>query len=370
MYGISREGSTFNQVAGDQYTLYLPPPPLPANCTLPAVTAAFTGREKQVQDIIAAATTVAEGRRGVAIHAIDGMPGVGKTALAVQVGHLLVDLFPDKQLFLDLHGHSAGHDPIKPGVALAHLLAADGVDARYLPQDLNRRSAMWRDRIAGKRIVLILDNAASSDQIAPLLPGTAGCLVLITSRRYLGDLTPAVAEVPLTVLPSEEAARMFLQLAPRATATPDKVIELVDLCGHLPLAISLLASVYTMHQSWEMDELIQETKEKLLTAAAESRTVDTAFSLSYKDLTSAEQLCFRRVGLHPGGEFDRNAAAALTDLPAAAAASLLDRLHSYRLLTEPTYRRYRMHDLIRNYARTLHGPGKFGVCPIRPPLIS
>ncbi|MGH3428058.1 MAG: hypothetical protein ACRDQZ_10905, partial [Mycobacteriales bacterium] len=228
--------------------------------------------------------------RVVAIHALDGMPGVGKTALAVHMVH--------------------------------------------------------------KQVLLIMDNAASSGQVTPLLPGSAGCLVLVTSRRYLGDL-PSAVPMLLGVLPPEEAERMFLRLAPRAAAEPASVAELVGLCGYLPLAISLLASLFSKRRSWTMGHLISETKTTLLTVAAENRTVAAAFDLSYQDLPADRQRFFRRLGLHPGVDLDAYAAAALAGIPLEQASEHLDALHSDRLLAEPVYRRYRMHDLIRDYARTL-----------------
>jgi NB-ARC domain len=284
MTGSSHGSSTFNQVAGNQYNVHPPPaPPLSATCTLPTDTAAFTGRTKELHDIIPAVTAAAEAGRVVAIHAIGGMPGVGKTALAVHVGHLLADRFPDRQLFLDLHAHTAGQEPVKPEAALASLLAADGVDARYLPDGLDERATLWRDRMAHKRVLLVFDNAASSAQVAPLLPGVAGCLVLITSRRYLGDL-PWAVPVPLDILAPEEAQEMFLRLAPRAAAEPARVAELIALCGYLPLAISLLANVFSTRRSWTLGQLIDETKMTLLTVTAENRTVAAAFDLSYQYL--------------------------------------------------------------------------------------
>jgi hypothetical protein len=324
-----------------------------AACTLPADTSAFTGRSRQLEEICAAAAQAAEAGRVAAIHAIDGMPGVGKTALAVHAGHRVADMFPDRQLFVDLHAHTPGQQPLDPADALAILLGADGVDPRYLPDSLDGRAAMWRDRLAGKRVLLILDNAASSGQVAPLLPGAAGCLVLVTSRRFLGDLPSALVPVPLDTLPAGEAATMFASLAPRAAAEPGKVAEMVALCGRLPLAISLLASLFARHQSWTMDDLIGETKAKLLTIKAENRTVAAAFELSYQYLTDRQQRFFRHLGLHPGPDIDPYAAAALTGLPYEETAELLDGLHGDRLLAEPVPRRYQMHNLIHEYARSL-----------------
>jgi tetratricopeptide (TPR) repeat protein len=333
--------------------------PLPSAvaCTLPADTATFTGRGQQVARICAAAAAAARTGRVVAIHAIDGMPGVGKTALAVHAGHLVAGQFPDRQLFVDLHAHTPGQRPADPAAVLAVLLAADGVDPRYVPRGLDERAAMWRDRLAGKRALLIFDNAASSGQVAPLLPGAAGCLVLVTSRRYLGDLPGAVAAVPLDTLPAAEAAAMFVRLAPRAEGEAAKVAEMVALCGQLPLAISLLASLFTRHPAWALDDLIGAATAHLLTVQAENRTVAAAFELSCQHLTAGQQRLFRHLGLHPGPDIDPYAAAALAGLPAEGAAELLDRLHGDRLLAEPAPRRYRMHNLIHQYARSLAAAG-------------
>src|SRR5215470_2199130 len=141
--------------------------------SLPPDTAAFTGREPELE-LITGAVAAAAGGGMVAIRAIDGMPGVGKTALAVHAAHLLVGEFPDRQLFVDLHGHTVGREPVTPADALAGLLAATGADPRYVPPDVEGRAAMWRDRIAGQRAVVLLDNAVSSAQVKPLLPGAPG----------------------------------------------------------------------------------------------------------------------------------------------------------------------------------------------------
>jgi len=351
----SQNGTTTGSLAGRPH-VGAPPP---AACTLPADTSAFTGRGQQMEEIGAAAAAAAHAGRVVAIHAIDGMPGVGKTTLAVHVGHLVASQFPDRQLFVDLHAHTPGQRPVDPTDALAILLAADGVDPRYMPGSLEGRAAMWRDRLSGKRVLLILDNAASSAQVEPLLPGAAGCLVLVTSRRYLGDLPSALVSVPLDTLPPADAAAMFTSLAPRAASEPGKVTQMAGLCGHLPLAIALLASLFTRHQSWTMDDLIGETKAKLLTVRAENRTVAAAFELSYQYLTAAQQLFFRHLGLHPGPDIDPYAAAALAGLPFEETVELLDGLHRDRLLAEPVPRRYRMHNLIHEYARSLAAAGEF-----------
>jgi hypothetical protein len=327
--------------------------------TLPADTVAFTGRAEQLAEISAAATVVAQEGRVVAIHAIDGLPGVGKTTLAVHVGHQVAGNFPDRQLFIDLHAHTPGQQPVAPADALATLLAADGVDARHLPADLDGRAAMWRSRMAGKRVLLILDNAASSAQVAPLLPGSAGCLVLVTSRRFLGDLPAAPVPVALGILPPEDAVAMFVTLASRAKAESALVAEIVKLCGYLPLAIALLAGLFARHRSWDMAYLIAETRGKLLTVSTENRTVAAAFELSYQYLTAIQQRFFVHLGLHPGPDIDPYAAAALAGLSYDDTIRILDELHADGLLAEPLPRRYQMHNLIHQYARSLAAADEF-----------
>lgn len=312
--------------------------------------AAFTGRMKELNKITAAVTSAAGAGGVVAIHAIDGMPGVGKTALAVHVAHQLKDRFPDRQLFIDLHAHTPGQDPLSVPAALAALLAATGVDPRYLPEGAEARAGLWRDRMAGQRALLLLDNAGSSSQVAPLLPGGSDCLVLVTSRRRLGDLPGAVIPIPIEVLPTPQAQEMFLRLAERASPGPE-VAKLVQLAGCLPLAISLLARVFVGHPSWTLADLIAETQAGLLTLAAENSSVAAAFALSYRHLTPRQQQFMRRLGLHPGTTIEAYAAAALAGTSVAEATGNLDVLHREGLLTEVSYRRYGMHDLIRRYAR-------------------
>jgi tetratricopeptide (TPR) repeat protein len=320
---------------------------------LPPDTAAFTGREAELQLIAAAVAEAARAGHGmVAVRAITGMPGAGKTALAVHAAHVLAGRFPDRQLFADLHGHTPGREPLTPLDALAGLLAAIGVEPRSVPPDVEGRSAMWRDRIAGQRALVVLDNAASSEQVAPLLPGTAGCLVLVTSRRHLADLPGMVVPVQLEVMPDNEAVRMFIRLAPRAADDdPAAVAGLTRLAGSLPLAVSLLARVYARHPSWSLADLAAEAAAQPLTMTAEQASVATAFEVSVAHLEPAWHQFFWYLGLHPGASFDVRAAGALSGIPAAAARPLLDALHGEGLLTETAWRRYGMHDLIRRYAR-------------------
>ncbi|WP_162907302.1 tetratricopeptide repeat protein [Allorhizocola rhizosphaerae] len=323
-------------------------------CTLPADQAVFVGRDKELQQIVNAAADAARHGGVIAIHAIDGMPGIGKTALAVHVAHMLKDRFGDRQLFIDLHAHTPGQAPVQPDDALTQLLAADGIDPRFLPATVDGRAALWRDRTADKRLLLVLDNAASSQQVAPLLPGSASSLVLVTSRRSLGDI-PSAVPLPLDILTPDEAITMFMRLAPHAATNRDAMAELVRACGYLPLAVSITASLFLRHRSWTLGDLLREVRGSggPLTFTAENRTVAAVFDLSYQNLHANRQRLFRLLGLHPGIDIDPYAAAALAGIPLEEAQQHLDGLYADHLLDEPVYRRYRMHDLIRAHANTL-----------------
>jgi tetratricopeptide (TPR) repeat protein len=343
----------------------LPPAPSAAaglRYSLPPDTAAFTGRGAELDRITAVVAGAAGAGGVVTVGAIDGMPGVGKTALAIRVAHELSARFPDRQLFINLHAHTPGREPVAPEDALAALLAATGVDPKFVPGDLDARAAVWQDRMAGQRALLVLDNAASSTQVAPLLPGGGNCLVLVTSRRHLGDLPGAVVPVLLDVLPPERAEEMFTRLAPAAAADLAGVAEVVRLAGFLPLAVSLLARVCARHPDWTLADLAAETRDSLLTLKAENTTIAAAFDVSYRYLDPAWRRFFDLLGLHPGTAADSYAAGALAGISPAEAAVLLDALHGEGLLTETGHRRYGLHDLLRRYARD-HAAADPGIAP-------
>jgi tetratricopeptide (TPR) repeat protein len=293
----------------------------------------------------------------VGIHAIGGMAGVGKTAFAVHAAHRLAGRFPGGQIFLSLHGHTPGQRPADPADALASLLLTIGVPAGQIPPGLEARMALWRDRAAGRQLLLILDDAASSEQVRPLLPGAGGSLVLVTSRRHLTALDDA-GSISLDTLPPGEAAGLLVRLAGRAglDAGHPAVAELIGLCGFLPLAIGMVARQLRHHPAWTAAGRAAElgaAVDRLELLATENLSVTAAFNLSYADLTAEQQRLFRRLGLHPGLDVDRYAAAALGGVGLAAARRGLEDLYDQYLLTEPAQGRYRLHDLLREHARAL-----------------
>jgi transcriptional regulator with XRE-family HTH domain/tetratricopeptide (TPR) repeat protein len=322
--------------------------------TLPRDIASFTGREQELESLAEAA---ADSGGVMGIHAIGGMAGVGKTAFAVHAAHRLADRFPAGQIFLPPHGHTPGQRPADPADALASLLLNIGVPASQIPAGLEARTALWRDRMAEKQLLLVLDDAASSEQVRPLLPGSGRSLVLVTSRRHLSALEDATA-ISLDTLPPEEAAALLVRLAGRAGLSPrdPAVAEIIRLCGYLPLAIGMVARQLHHHPAWTAAGRATEltsARDRLQLMATENLSVAAAFNLSYADLTEDQQRLFRRLGLHPGADLDGYAAAALdgTGLPAARRG--LEALYDQYLLTEPAQGRYRMHDLIREHARAL-----------------
>jgi len=295
----------------------------------------------------------------VGIHAIGGMAGVGKTAFAVHAAHRLAGRFPDGQIFLPLHGHTPGQRPVAPEDALASLLLTAGVAPAQIPPGLEARVALWRDRLAGQQLLLILDDAVGSEQVLPLLPGTGGSLVLVTSRRHLSALDDATA-ISLDTLPAGEAAGLLVRLAgrPGLGAGDRGVAEITRLCGYLPLAIGMVARQLRHHPAWSAAGRAADLAaavDRLELMATENLSVAAAFNLSYEDLSEDQQRLFRRLGLHPGPEADDYAAAALDGTGLAAARQGLEALYDQYLLTEPAPGRYRMHDLIREHARALAG---------------
>jgi DNA-binding SARP family transcriptional activator/tetratricopeptide (TPR) repeat protein len=326
--------------------------------TLPRDVAAFTGRDAELRGL---AATAAGAAGVVAIHAVDGMPGVGKTALVTRAAHLLADDFPDGQLFVGLHAHTPGLGPADPAEVLAGLLACTGLGPREIPAGLEARAQRWRGRLAGRRVLLVLDDAAGQAQVEPLLPGAEGCLVLVTSRRRLIALEGA-QPLALDTLPPGQAAELFARLSRRVPGGPGTaaVADLVGLCGYLPLAIALLAGRLAHHPGWTITGFAADfaaARDRLGELAAGDRPGDpavaAAFQMSYADLPAGPQRLFRLLGLHPGADIDTYAAAALAGVPPARARQDLDALYAGHLIDEPAPGRYRFHDLIREYARTL-----------------
>ena len=328
-----------------------------ATRTLPHDIASFTGRVAELAQLAGAVTGAAAAGGVVGIYAIGGMAGVGKTTFAVHAAHRLAGAFPDGQFFLPLHAHTPGQRPVEPVDALASLLLSAGVGAQQIPPGLQARAARWRDYLAGKKVLLLLDDAASHEQVTPLLPGTAGSLVLVTSRRHLTALEDAAA-ISLDTLTPGEAAALLARLAgrPGLGSGHGPAAEITRLCGYLPLAIGMLARQLHHHPAWTAADLAADLAtevDRLELMRAENLSVAASFDLSYQDLTPSQQRLFRRLGGHPGSDIDAYAAAALDGTDLAAARRHLDGLYDHYLLAEPARGRYRLHDLLAEHARAL-----------------
>ncbi|MBY8873142.1 tetratricopeptide repeat protein [Micromonospora sp. PLK6-60] len=318
---------------------------------LPRAISDFTGRQETLARLVAEIE-----KDDVRIHLVDGMAGSGKTTLAVHVANALADRYPDAHLFVDLHGHSE-RTPLTPAAAVATLLRQLGVSAERIPLDVDDRLALWRTELAGRRALVVLDNAASTGQVAPLLPNGADNLVLITSRRRLVGLDGGRPS-SLPVLDADEAVELLGRVAgtERVAAEPAAAAEVARRCGHLPLAIRLAGARLAHRPHWRIADLAERLasgRDPLAEFAVGERSVGRAFALSYAQVSPAAQRAFRLLGLHPGVRFDNRVAAALAELSLPDAQDVLEELVDAHLAEEVTPGRYRLHDLIREYARTL-----------------
>ena len=329
---------------------------------LPAAVRSFTGRQTELSmliDVVEQATGTPGAGGTVLITAIDGMAGVGKTALAIQAAHRLAGKFPGGQLFIDLHGYTQRTEPRPPGEALDWLLRALGVPPRGVPADTEQRAALFRQQLAGTKTLIVLDNAASEAQVRPLLPGSAGCVVLITSRRRLKGLDDAQI-LALDVLPQADALSLFRAVAePRRTPADDPVLsQIIELCAQLPLALRIAAALLRHRPVWTLEHLaglLRAQQGRIGSLSDGERDLGAVFELSYQSLTGAQQLMFRCLGVIPGPDFETYAAAALAGVGPAAATGLLEELVDHHLLIQDAADRYHMHDLLRLHARAIAG---------------
>jgi DNA-binding SARP family transcriptional activator/tetratricopeptide (TPR) repeat protein len=324
----------------------------PRRCCLPRAVSDFTGRRGDLAWLLTAAAPAGGSSR---VLAVDGMPGIGKTALALHAAHLLSPQYPDAQLFIDLHGHSEQR-PVEPAAAVATLLRQLGIPAATVPSEPEERFSLWRSELADRRVLVVLDNAATAAQVRPLLPATTGCLTLLTSRRRLVGLEDA-APLSLQGLDDDEAVALLTTIAgDRVRDEPQPALEVARRCGHLPLAIRLAAARLAHRPHWLVRDLadrLSDARHLLSEFAAEDRTVADAVALSYTPLPDDQQRVFRLLGLHPGDSLEAYATAALAGLRVDEARRTLEDLVDRNLLLQPEPGRYRFHDLVREYARQL-----------------
>lgn len=292
----------------------------------------------------------------IAIQAIAGMAGVGKSLLALHAARQLSSRYPDGQVHLKLNAHTAGQGPMTPETALSTLLRIFGVPATDIPHGVAELTARWRTLLNGRRAVIVLDDASGAEQLSPLLPGNSTSLIIITSRRQLVGV-PGVWPVFLDVLPPEDAMTLFEELVgAERTETQTDISDIVRLCGYLPLAIELAAGRLISRPTWNTAYLIKRLTRghgRLSELRNESTGIVQVFDMSYRTLTPNQRRVFRFLGLHLGPEFDPHSTAALTGFPLAEIEQILESLLESHLIKETSPERFRLHDLLGEYARTL-----------------
>jgi DNA-binding SARP family transcriptional activator len=321
---------------------------------LPATVSDFTGRTsfvKELSDVLAAASS-AEGRV-MAVSALAGIGGVGKTTLAVHVAHQARGAFPDGQLYVDLQG--AGSRAAEPETVLGAFLRALGTADSAIPDSLEERSALYRSVLDGRRVLVLLDNARDAAQVRPLLPGMEGCAALVTSRVRMVDLAGAHL-VDLDVMSPEEALQLFTKIVgeERVASEREAALDVVAACGFLPLAIRIAASRLAARRTWTVSVLaakLADERRRLDELQAGDLAVKATFELGYGQLEPAQARAFRLLGLADGPDISLAAAAAVLDLPVEDTEDLLESLVDTSLLESAAPGRYRYHDLVRLYAR-------------------
>jgi DNA-binding SARP family transcriptional activator/Tfp pilus assembly protein PilF len=333
--------------------------PVPAQ--LPLDVPGFTGRVAELarlRDLLAGSSARPD-REMVVISAIGGTAGVGKTALAVHFAHQVADRFPDGQLYANLRGFDLSESPVSPSEALNGFLAAVGATPEAIPGDLDARAGLYRTLLRRKRVLVVLDNARDAGQVRPLLPGSPGCLVIVTSRSQLTGLAAAEGASLLTldVLAEDEARDLLARRlgADRLDSEPDAARELTALCARLPLALSIVAARAASRPELNLSRLaaeLRDTHQRLdaLDTGDPATDVRAVFSWSYQQLTAPAARLFRLLGLHPGPDITAAAAASLAAIGEPEASSLLAELSRAHLVIEHARSRFAFHDLLRAYA--------------------
>jgi tetratricopeptide (TPR) repeat protein len=335
---------------------------------LPADVEIFTGRYQELADLDRLLTrtadpTAAAGFTGgdstaVVITAVSGTAGVGKTALALRWAHRVRRAFPDGQLYVNLHGFDS-EQPLSAADALAGFLRALGMPGQNIAVEVEERAAAYRSLLDGRRMLIVLDNASSVEQIRPLLPGAPSCVVVVTSRDSLAGLVArhSARRLDLDLLPLKDAVALLAALiGGRVQAEPEAATTLARLCARLPLALRVAAELAASRPTVSLAQLVAELANEqrrleLLDAGGDARTaVRGVFFWSYQHLPAIVRRAFRLIGLHPGPDFDPYAVAVLADTSYDQAEQIVDLLARAHLIHSPRPGRYGMHDLLRAYA--------------------
>jgi tetratricopeptide (TPR) repeat protein len=327
---------------------------------LPRAVRGFVGRaaERLVLDSLVGTA----GDPAGSIVTITGSAGVGKTALAVHWAHLVADRFPDGQLHVNLRGFDPSASPMTPDDAVRGFLDALDIPAQRVPVDLAAQAALYRSLLAGKRVLVVLDNARDAEQVRPLLPGAPGCLIVVTSRSQLPGLIAAEGAHPLVLdllTPAEARQLLSRRLGPeRVDAEPQAVEAIITWCARLPLALTIVAARAATHPQFPLAALAEELRQvsgglDAFTDAEPATDIRAVFSWSYHTLSAPAARLFRLLSLHPGPDVTAPAAASLAGVPTTQERRLLAELTRAHLVEEHTPGRYTFHDLLRAYATEL-----------------
>ncbi|PZG51553.1 AfsR family transcriptional regulator [Spongiactinospora gelatinilytica] len=319
---------------------------------LPADVPDFTGRAEQVRLLSEMLRGESEGSP-VVVAAVGGGGGLGKTTLAIHVGHLLRDRFPDGQLHANLHGADGRDTPAAE--VLGDFLRALGASGAHIPEAEDKRATLYRSMLAGRRVLVVLDNARDAAQVRPLLPGTPSCAVLVTSRARLADLE-GVRLIDLDVLPAEEAVELLGKIAGtrRVAAEPEAALEVVAACGNLPLAVRVAGARLAARPGWSLATLaarLADQRRRLDELRIGDLGVRASFELSYRALRPGQAAAFRMLGIPNSADITLSAAAAMFAMREPAAEAVLESLVDAYLIETREPGRYQMHDLMRTYAR-------------------
>ena len=332
--------------------------PVPAQ--LPADTIGFVGRAGELARLDGLLSEALErGSRAVVVCAVSGTAGVGKTALAVHWAHQVTRHFPDGQLYVNLRGFGPTGAAMDPTEAIRWFLDALDVPADRIPADLDAQAALYRSRLAGRRVLIVVDNARDAAQVRPLLPGTPGCLVLVTSRNQMSSLvaTGGAHPLPLDLLTADDARALFTRRVgvDRTSGEPAAVTEILDRCAGLPLALAVIAARAAVSHTLPLSALAQRLRrdhERLdaLTTGDPSTDLRAVLSASYRALRPPTARLFRLLGLHPGPDISAPAAASLAARPLGEVREMLAGMAGANLVVEHLPGRYTFHDLLRAYA--------------------
>ncbi len=332
---------------------------------LPAPARHFAGRAEELKALTSLLDPPRADEPGtVVISAIGGTAGVGKTALAVRWAHQMAEWFPDGQLYVNLRGFDPSAAPLQPADAIRRFLTALQGPEAPAPPDQEASAALYRSLIAGRRMLIVLDNARDADQVRPLLPGSPGCLVLVTSRSQLASLVAVDGAHPVTldVLSESDANELLARRigAERIAAEPDAAAELIAACARLPLALAIAAARAELHPGTSLATVAGELRDArgrldALNAGDAASSIQTAFSCSYQQLSAPAARMFRLLGLHPGPDITAAAAASMAGLAPSDARCALRELTRANLIAEDLPGRFAFHDLLRAYAAELAG---------------